>query len=258
MLATRRFDEFYRHNDQELRCLVNTICQKHRVTDVEDTVQDVYVHFLTAKILQKYDASRQTKISTFLYPIISNLVLSKKKESTEMILRNRYVPPENYSRTPFHSTYAETIDPVDIVTNSGRVATEYMNLIHRNHMTDDVNGLGGELRDFVRFLESKNVRGLSRNKTYTLAKRKNSRIALWTCGCRLSDIYFLLYEGHSNKEIADMFGVSQMWISVMKRELAHIMIRGGITGKIKRKKNRRRPKNGRNKVSKMQVCRRGR
>lgn len=244
MLATRNFDEFYRHNNEELRSLVGSICKKHDVADVDDTMQDVYTHILSAKILDKYDPSRRTKISTFLYPVIKNLVLSKKKENMEMILRNRYDPPENYGRAPFHNTSDNSDLPFDIALHSGHAVTEYMNMVHQNGMTDNADGLGADLRDFVnRFLEGKTPRGLERNKVYTLAKRKTSQPALLSGGCRLSDVYFFLYEGLNNKEIAEVFGVSNMFVSVMKRELSHIMERGGVVRRIRRiRKTRRKTK----------------
>lgn len=232
MLATRNFREFITHNDQEFRCMVNTICHRHDVTDIDDTVQEAYTHMLTAKILERYDPNRpgSPKISTYLYPIVRNLVLSKKKESSELIRFKKYYPPDD--------SY-ETADTVELALRYNQVATEFQNIIHQNDMTDSIEGIGADLRDFEEnFLPT-------RNKVFTLSKRKFKDVE--TNGCRLSDIYSLLYQGYSNKEIAQMYGVSYMYVTAMKRELASVMNKGGTAGKIRKRTRKRR--NGRNKVS---------
>lgn len=240
MLATRNIREFIAHNDQEFRCLVNTICHRYDVYEVDDAVQDAYAHIMTANILERYDPNRpgSPKISTYLYPIITNLVLSKKKESSEIIRQKQC----------FHYTFSESsyedFDTVDLALRFNEVASEWKNILHQNDVSDSIDGLGYELRDFQeRFLPK-------RNKLFTLAKRKRKEVR--TNGCRLSDIYELLFEGLSNKEIAEIYGVSYMYVTAMKRELAYVMQKGGTIGKPRSKRKlKKRVKNGRNKVSKM-------
>ena len=67
-----------------------------------------------------------------------------------------------------------------------------------------------------------------------------------TTGCSLIDIFILLYRGYSGKQIAKVYGVSDMSVTNVKYKLAKAIFNYGIKPVKKRK-------NGRTKMSKVPV-----
>lgn len=224
MLNTNNVQEFIRHNDKELRYLVSHLCMKHglcspavyRIHTVNDIIQEIYLRLLTGDIIESFDVDWPTspKISTYLYPIIRNMVRTYKKSSKVKMARG-------YFRT--HGDDQAQQDDVDAALRCNSLSNEFQAIVDHNQSTDSIDGLGSDLDDFEQRFLSK------RDKSYKLSKRKYQDTPQKKCN--LSDVYKLLNEGLSNREIAEIYGVSDMWISTMKSEIKVALSRFGIVWK---------------------------
>lgn len=247
MIPTNDLSIFIKKNDQDVRCMVAQICESFNYHgSIEDIVQDIYLKVITYKIVESYDpdfyGEDTVKMSTFIYHIIKNHIISCLKSPQNRLVR--------YQLSDCDSAEANEID---LIINRNTVAEETQNIIHNNECSDSIEGLGAELRDFEkRFNKSKN------NKKYTLGKRKfknkdraynflkklsesymeenseelkeiKSRIEnIDETGCTLLDIFRLLYKGYNNKQIAQIYSVSNMSITNMKHRLAKEMMKYGF------------------------------
>lgn len=234
MIPTNSLSTFIAQNDSELRRITNHLCISYNFPgEPEDIVQDIYVKFLTGSIIENYEEERvinknpppnpgkrklrgikkvvKVKMSTYLYSVIRNYILSKMKTHEYRVLK--YKVPE------YSQPYADASD-LDKIIQHTPVEIRYQNLLSSNE--DNENSLlWSALNDFrENFLSSK------KNKKYSLNKRRNQEVR--TSGCSLIDIFNHLYEGYNNKEIAEMYGVSDMSITNMKHQLAWQMKRYGF------------------------------
>ena len=159
-------------------------------------------------------------MSSYLYPIIRNHIIGLLKSSEERIFRSPAYVPEDSEE-----------NDLDQILIGNSVALDYEELLLANAEADRIDGLRMELQDFAEhYLCPKKHKG--RNK---LSKKSN---------CTLLDIFNYLYKGYTNKEIADIYGVSQMSVSHYKNKLAKALLRYGFS--IRRK-------HGSDKVPEMQV-----
>lgn len=250
MVPTNHISEFIEKNDTELRNMVINVCEGiNYPEDPQDVVQDIYLKFLTSKIIQSYDRNfrdKETKMSTYIFPIIRNFILSKFKSREYRFFKHKL---PNFAPT-------DDVDDLDLVIFRNPIALEFMNTLLYNGSTDNMGGLGADFKDFEhQFLHS------SHNKKYSLKKRKHEKRALnylekldknslefeeikdrilnaGFSGCTLLDIFQLLYKGYTNKQIAKIYGVSDMYVTSMKHKLAKVMLRYGLGTKTKSKGNR--------------------
>jgi DNA-directed RNA polymerase specialized sigma subunit len=149
-------------------------------------------------------------MSTFLFPIIRNHIIGK------------FSTPENkiiHSKIQNYDTQNEEID-LDESLSTNKIALEYRDIIDYNESSDAVHGLGFDLRDF----ENK-FRRSEANKKILKKKRNKTDFPEGT----LLEIFQYLYKGYSNKEIAQIYGVSNMTIMHLKRKIALIMIDMGFS-----------------------------
>jgi hypothetical protein len=101
------------------------------------------------------------------------------------------------------------------------LAIEYQSILQRNQSTDQTDGLGFDLKCFEKFLERK-----GENRHYRLEKRKDTTVK--THGVRLSTIYKMLRDGYSSRTIARRYGVSDMFITYIKKDIRQALARFGI------------------------------
>jgi len=232
MRYLRNFSDFVSCNQTEVQKMVHSICIRHNVSAWEDIAQEFYKNAICRKILHKYNPKHPsaTKISTYLYKTILNIV-RVYKNSNEYIIERRKVDLDslNYRR--------EDEDPYDVALTgncwerdpeplsdeyplvSEALTVDYENRMHRNNFSDEIGGMNFDLQLFEKHLENK-------NRFYFLNKRKNKKIK--TKGLTLLEIYRLMRNGYSNCEIARKYGVSNMFITTVKREIKNIMIKFGI------------------------------
>ena len=160
-------------------------------------------------------------MSSYLYPIIRNHIIGLLKSPEEKIFRSPAFIPEDIES-----------DDVDKILLGNPVALDYEEVLTANAESDRADGLRMELQDFVQqYLCPKQRKGSKK-----LSKKAN---------CTLFDIFDHLYKGYTNKEIAEIYGVSQMSVSHYKNKLAKALLRYGFSVKGKR--------NGQNQVPQMSV-----
>jgi DNA-directed RNA polymerase specialized sigma24 family protein len=219
MVPTNNITVFLRHNDSELRYMVIHVCESLSYPgSVEDLVQDIYLKFLSSNILQNYNRhfirgrSVASQMSTYLYPIIRNFILSRLKSQDYRYKRSRI---HNYDPVD------DELTDLDRMLSNHPISNEFKATLHHNETTDQTDGVAFELRDFERrFRDSKH------NRKYDLKKRKDK--SKKTPDCTLFDIFKYLYEGYSNKEIARIYHVSDMTITHLKHQLGVAMMKYGF------------------------------
>lgn len=269
MVPTNSFSVFLQNNNLEFRSLVISVCDSlNFLGSSEDMIQDLYLKFLTSEIIESFDEhfrNKNTKMTTYLYPIIRNYVVSKLKSNEYRYFRQNL---RNYEPS-------DDIDDLDLVLCHNPVAVDYINLLLHNESSDGPSGLGSQFRSFERQLERsrKNSKKYLKKRKYRktnflnelkqeLADLKHRNIDLddpeyreiserikdaqSTTGCSLIDIFILLYRGYSGKQIAKVYGVSDMSVTNVKYKLAKAIFNYGIKPVKKRK-------NGRTKMSKVPV-----
>jgi DNA-directed RNA polymerase specialized sigma subunit len=116
---------------------------------------------------------------------------------------------------------SEEPSDIDRAVSHHDVALEYKDLLHFNEESDQIDGTAFELRDFAdRFKNSEE------NKKFELKKRKNKNHVIPEC--TLLEIFKYLYKGYSNKQIARIYGVTDMSITHLKHKLAEAMLEYGF------------------------------
>ena len=222
MQPTNNMMEFISKNDQELRYMVSSLCGRHQVDDFfsKDIVQEFYQRCLTSKIIESYNPnykkgkSSHPQLSTYLYSIVANLVRSFKNSSENRVLNNRYNPPA-------HDSDDTDVDDIELTLRFNRVAVDYENVLLNND-SENPDSLKSALWDFERKFANSRF-----NRRYMLRKRKNKNVTSNT-GLSVLDIYNHLKRGMSSHEIAELYGVSDMFICHLKKYLAKNIKRHGI------------------------------
>jgi RNA polymerase sigma factor (sigma-70 family) len=212
--------EFIHKNDKELRAMVFSIAARHQVDEfsANDIAQEFYHRCLTGDIIESYDPnfhqgkSSNPKISTYLYQIILNMVRSYKNSNENRISSNRY--------TPSHDIEDSTdMDDTELALRFNRVAVDYENILLHNDNSPD--NLSNELREFERaFLNSRF------NKQFSLKKRRNKTIL--SRGLSILEVYNHFKNGLSSHDIAELYGVSDMFICYLKKYISKNLKRFGI------------------------------
>jgi len=229
MQPTNSVREFIQKNDQELRYMVSSLCGSHNVADssVNDIVQDFYFRAISGNIIESYDPnfskgnSKNPKMSTYLFPIISNLIKTTRKQPENRLIRNKFVADPNIEES-------YDMDEIELALRFNQVALDYEGILHQNE--SDMETLGYDLKDFERkFMVSRS------NKKYNLKKRKDKSIT--TGDLSILDVYNHLKNGLSSREIARMYGVSDMFICILKKCIARNILRHGIMWKPRSNKS---------------------
>jgi len=248
MVPTNSFPDFVHHNDVDIRCMTTQICESLNYPgSYEDIVQDIYLKMLTYKIVESYDPfyhgnEFESKMSTFIYTIIKNHVISRLKSPENRLIRFKLSDCD---------PSAEMADEVESIIRNHPIAENVRNIMESNESSDKPDGIGIELRDFER-----RFRTSSNNKTFSLKKRKckenkesyefldnlkdimgdHPEISdlrdkidhIDDNGCSLLDLFQLLYKGYNNKQIAAIYSISDMNVTLMKQRLAKEMMRYGF------------------------------
>jgi len=204
---------FISRNQFEVRKMIHSICNRYNIAEVDDILQDFYLLLINNKILDKFDPNHPsaTKISTFLYRAAENLILVYLK-SNENKIEKHCVHRDCYDF--YHRNNEDNMAfPIE------KIKTEYENRIYRNSLTDEIDGINFDLDLFEDHLQKI-------NKYYNLRKRKNKRVEEKSLD--FLKIFKLLREGYSNREIAQKFGVSDMWICTTKNEIKKLMDKFGV------------------------------
>jgi hypothetical protein len=217
MYPTNSTREFIKKNDKELRSMVSYIKSFNSFDgSIDDIVQDFYYKSLSDNIIESYNPnfcrgnSKNPKISTYLFTIIKNMINTERKKSENKIRKN------NVNNVKSNDPSYDEND-LEISLRMNKVALDYEGIFYQNDDSD----LKIELKDFEeKFLKSKF------NKVYKLNRRKNKGIK--TKGISLLDIYHHLKEGMSSRDISKKYGVSDMFICLLKKELAKNLIRNGF------------------------------
>jgi DNA-directed RNA polymerase specialized sigma24 family protein len=236
MVPTTSIATFISKNDSELRSMTTHICEGFNYPgDPEDIVQDMYLKLLTNPIVENYQEERvvfkapspkqeeiekkkpelirvRVKMSTYIYSIIKNLILSKLKSREQRVIK---------FQLPDCEPLAETTNELDTVFRHTPINLDYQTVLLNNESPDGINGIAADLKDFEISLLQK-----QKNKWFSLDKRKNKGVS--TSGCTLIDILHYLYDGYSNSEIAEKYGVTDMSITNMKQKLAREMQKFGF------------------------------
>ena len=245
MVPTNNISLFIKENDVEFRDLVKRQCvYLNYPGSPDDITQELYFRFLTtSKIIEKFDAELDIQMSTYLFKIIKNFIISQLKSHGGRFFRCRVVTP-----IPTNG-----VDEFDLVPHYYDVAEEFSNTLFYNNSCNDKNELVSELEEFERCFANS-----PQNIKYSLRKRKHKRKSINYLkvlnrlkerkkigsefykirdiisnieknGCKLIDVFRLLYQGYNNKAISQIYGVSTTTISAMKNKLARAMIQHGIT-----------------------------
>lgn len=245
MLHTTTFNEFVRLNHGELRSMVGSICKKYEVRSIDDVVQDVCIHLYTHNIIEKYDPSyrgqnKTAKISTYLYPILRNIVRSRRRCSDYKYYKSRWVPYDCPHGTGNFEEYTSSSciedDDIDLAMRYEQLDANYKNVMSQDSISKNPDELKEDLDSFGRYLEKK-------NKKFSLKRRRDK--SKNRNGCSLTEIYFMFREGQNIHEIAQYYGVSDTFILNLKKIIRNEMKKYGLNWKFPKKKRR----HGRNKVS---------
>jgi hypothetical protein len=150
-------------------------------------------------------------MSTYLYPIIRNHILSKIKS------------PE-YRHAKYRQEWVEQdFDEVEDVEIQD-VMPERISALEHNDDEDGVDGLAYAFKEFAdRFKKS----------------HLNETIGFERTGSKprtLLDIFHYMYMGYTNHQIAEIYGISDMSISHTKAKLAAAMARFGLGTKVPQKR----------------------
>lgn len=233
MLAiTTSVAEFARLNGDEMRYIVANLCVKHKVQNVDDMVQEVYAWFIEKDILKRFNPNyngKKVKLSTFLYSVVENVIRGKKDQNESQVSRSKFIPPSRK-----YQTGGQYVDDVELALRYNDMAIEYETIIEQNNISDSLEGLGSEIQDFEeRFLPLE-------NKVYTLSRRRDKGVM--TSGTTLVEVFKLFRQGYSSREISRKFGISDMFVSNMKGEIAEALRAYGLGSKKAPKRKKRRKK----------------
>ena len=201
--------DFISSNHSDVKKITQSLCVKYGVHCGEDILQEFYTDLISENLLTKYDPNHPsaTKFSTYIFSKIKNIVRGYKRTNEGRIELHKYTP-----------VY---LDNKDVYTDDenfiqDRIARDYESTIYNNKISDS---LSFDFNLFEKYLKE-------RNKFYTLKKRRNKSID--TNGLSLYTVFKLIREGYSNKEIAKSYGVSVMFITVLKSEIKSHIIKFGL------------------------------
>jgi hypothetical protein len=222
MIHTTDVADFFYRNDAEIKKITFKLCKKFGVSSFEDVIQDIYKLIIKRDILNRYDPNHPsaTKISTYLFYLIRNVVRLHRKSNASIIERH------SINNNPYWLD-----NQLDLLENLSENAldVEYATIVRRNEISDLIDGLNLDLTLFEKYLKK-------RDKFYSLSKSIKAQ-SKKSKGLSLLQVFILMRKGISHRNIAEKFGVSNMFISTLNVEIKQQMIRFGIVWK---KTNRKR------------------
>jgi len=220
MIYVKNSKEFVRLNYKEIANIVGSLCYKHRINScsIDDIINDVILRIISRKILENVYSPGTAKVSTYIYAIAKNFILNFKRN-------NEYKLCNSYLNIDYHD--------FDNLFHYNDLNPEYQEIVNKNSEPPD-----GIKLDLNIFEDSfKNKKG---KKKYPLKSHKNMKIRI--NGCTRYQIYYYLKQGYTGKEIAKIFGVSDMFVCIAKKDIQKIMQEYGFYSLNKKKTNRRKLK----------------
>jgi hypothetical protein len=218
MHYTQDVSKFFALNHNSLQKMTQMLCKQFGVNCPEDILQEVYRTIHKRKILDKFDPNHPsgTKISTYLYYHIDKIVRAYRK-SNECVIERRSIKKDVYSLDQYswESLTSKSLEDI--------LSAEYKNIVRQNSKTDRVDSINIDLDLFEKYLQK-------RNKSYDLSRRKNLSVTN-VQGLSLLKVFRLMRKGWFCREIADKYGVSNMFITTIKSEIKKHLIKFGITWK---------------------------
>jgi RNA polymerase sigma factor (sigma-70 family) len=248
MIPTSDIYVFIRENDAEFRKMVANQCKCLRYPgSPDDVVQDLYIRFLTVcDVIALYDESRGVLISSYLFKIIKNFIISCYKGHEGSYYRYRTAPViqehENEDISDDFETYIDHFKGNE----------DYEINAYCNNVSNRENPLHEDFKDFKRNLldpahntryslnrrvrrevSENNLKVLNSLKDEDMSGPESAEIqslmeSVEKIGCTLYNLFQLFYKGYTNIQISDIYGISTTTVSVMKTRLALAILQYGI------------------------------
>jgi RNA polymerase sigma factor (sigma-70 family) len=219
MIPTNNISVFVRYNDQDLRRIIADICSSFKFAEpVNDVVQDIYVKIVSSDIIQNYNRFfyrgrySHTQMSTYLYPIIKNHILTEMQTTKYQ-----------------HSKYRQELvdQDYDEVEDAENKEARRQLSTYEHTDEDSVDGLAFAFREFAERFKKSYL-----NETVGFERGESKPR-------KLLDVFHYMYMGYTNHQIAEIYGISDMSMSHTKAKLAKAMARFGLGTKIPQKKRNR-------------------
>jgi hypothetical protein len=189
-------------------------------TYVDDVVQNLYTKFLTRKTLQNFDPNFKgcPQISTYLYPIVHNMVKNMHKENEFQVENHRYkITRSDYPWYNQQDGY--DYEEIEFAVNQEGLEVKYENRLYSNYVNEQVDGLECDLNLFEKYLKKM-------NRTYKLNRRKCKEVE--SNGLSLLDVFKFMRQGYTNRDIALKYGTSVTFITALKNKIKILLIEYGI------------------------------
>jgi DNA-directed RNA polymerase specialized sigma subunit len=176
--------------------MVTSICDNLKYPgSYEDVMQEMSYRLCTESIVQDFNRFYSkgkfhgVKMSTYMFGIIRNHILSNMRGEECKILKNRYLDLTTEDGEEYNSSY-------DMAIAKDEVSFSYKMLSARNQDSDDTDSLKAKMKDFAK----------------SLRKVVDGEV--------LIDIFMGLYEGYSSKQIAEKLGLTEMSVCHKKKKIA--------------------------------------
>jgi len=225
MHYTPNVTRFILKNYEEIRKIISSVCYQYKIDSISDMENDFYLRLIENKILQKYDQRRRpngkrpfnpgdgrnrTEISTYLYTVINNMAKAKISSNEAKIAQKKLsldVLQSLNKGTKNKLKWDERKIPVDV---------KYESILHKNEMSNSIDGLPLDLNLFEAYLEKQ--------------LKANPKKACVGTGANINllDVFRLLRAGCAPCDLAQLYGVTDMWMSMLKKELKKYMLKFGL------------------------------
>jgi len=229
MVYINNSKEFVRQNHEEIRHMVTSLCHAFGVDTAGDVTNDLCVRIISGRLMEDHYDPQRSKVSTYLFRIVRNMICNQVFSRENRTWRNKQT-------VSFQALSGqESSEDIDFILRYNRIANEYRDMLRRNAVSDDPEGLPLELSDF----ERKFVKGYG-SKRIPLKKRSFKDVQVKRC--TRYDVYCYIKEGYKNSEIAKMYGVTDMFICLLKKEIEQALREYGFDFPRKPRKKRIRRK----------------
>lgn len=222
MIPTNDIALFLQKNREELGFMTtNLAAALHYRGSLEDLIQDICLKLLTTDIIKDYridfhGPETETKISTYIYPIIKNFIIGKFKTSEYRSASQWEFNQGNFDDSTFFD-------------NAMAVSDYYTELTLHNKIVDENEELQADIARLKKEFEQSGF-----DKSYSLERRKDkdfqSRNAL-----SFSKLLQYFYDEFPNRDIGRMHGISFMYVTHLKRRLGEALIKSGLVQDAKHK-----------------------
>lgn len=228
MVYINNSKEFVRQNHGEIRNMVTSLCHTFGVETAGDVTNDLCVRIISGRLMEDHFDPQRSKVSTYIFRIVRNMICNQIYSRENRTWKNRQI-------VPFQSGQDEASEDLDFILRYNHIANEYKDILRRNAVSDDPEGLPLELNDF----ERKFAKGYG-SKRIPLKKRSFKDVQAKRC--TRYDVYCYIKQGYKNSEIARLYGVTDMFICLLKKEIEQALRDYGFDFPKKPRKKRTRRK----------------